>query len=58
MLTMSISTGLYPTLYLWNANKLHYIPSLTARKVSTPPTTELTIQHSLLPVPSIYYPCN
>jgi len=30
MLTMSISTGLYPTLDLWNTNKLHYItfPSL------------------------------
>ena len=23
--TMSISTGLYPNLDLWNANKLHYI---------------------------------
>ena len=23
--TMSISTGLYPKLDLWNANKLHYI---------------------------------
>jgi len=23
--TMSISTGLYPNLNLWNANKLHYI---------------------------------
>jgi len=22
--TMSISTGLYPTLDLWNAHKLHY----------------------------------
>jgi len=22
--TMSISTGLYPNLDLWNANKLHY----------------------------------
>jgi len=25
MLTMSIFTGLYPTLDLWNANKLHYM---------------------------------
>jgi len=25
--TMSISTGLYPNLDLWNANKLHYITS-------------------------------
>jgi len=23
--TMSISTGLYPNLNLWNTNKLHYI---------------------------------
>jgi len=23
--TMSISTGLYPNLDLWNANKLHYV---------------------------------
>jgi len=23
--TMSITTGLYPNLDLWNANKLHYI---------------------------------
>jgi hypothetical protein len=28
MLTTSISTGLYPTLDLWNANKLHYITTL------------------------------
>jgi len=28
MLTMSISTGLYPTLDLWNSNKLHYTEEL------------------------------
>ena len=27
--TMSISTGLYPNLDLWNANKLHYITEAT-----------------------------
>jgi len=27
--TMSISIGLYPNLDLWNANKLHYIKSLS-----------------------------
>ena len=26
--TMSISTGLYPTLDSWNVNKLHYITSV------------------------------
>ena len=32
--TMSISTGLYPNLDLWNANKLHYItlPTLAINK--------------------------
>ena len=29
--TMSISTGLYPNLDLWNANKLHYITLLSFR---------------------------
>jgi len=30
--TMSISTGLYPNLDLWNANKLHYITYLDNKK--------------------------
>jgi len=38
--TMSISTGLYPNLDLWNANKLHYItlhymPSMQKMNYST-----------------------
>jgi len=33
MLTTSISTGLYPTLDLWNANKLHYITGLIQTQI-------------------------
>ena len=32
--TMSISTGLYPNLDLWNANKLHYITHSTDFKAT------------------------
>jgi len=32
--TMSISTGLYPDLDLWNANKLHYIGFHKMRGIS------------------------
>jgi len=33
--TMSIPTGLYPNLDLWNANKLHYITSASEEGFSS-----------------------